>query len=167
MRFSMAAFAVALFAGSVFADDAVKTPAVPTFNRDVAPILYKNCSNCHRAGEVAPFALLTYQDAAKRAKQIAAVTQARVMPPWKATPGYGDFSDARRLTDQQLATIRDWAAHGAPEGDAKAKAVPPKFPDGWLGGQPDQTFKMTQAFSLPAEGADVFQCFVIPLNNTE
>src|SRR5208283_333651 len=95
--------------------------AVPTFNRDIAPILYKNCSNCHRPGEVAPFALLTYQDAAKRAKQIADITQARVMPPWKATPGYGDFLDVRRLTDQQLATIRDWAAHGAPEGDAAQK----------------------------------------------
>src|ERR1035441_1756236 len=74
-----------------------KTTAIPTFNRDVAPILYQNCSNCHRPGEVAPFALLSYDDAAKRAKQIAAITQARVMPPWKATPGYGEFLDERRL----------------------------------------------------------------------
>src|ERR1035441_3556558 len=73
-----------------------KTTATPTFNRDVAPILYQNCSNCHRPGEVAPFALLSYDDAAKRAKQIAAITQARVMPPWKATPGYGEFLDERR-----------------------------------------------------------------------
>jgi mono/diheme cytochrome c family protein len=160
--------AVALLsAGFLFGANTDKDAGVPTFNKDIAPILYKNCSNCHRPGEVAPFALLTYQDAAKRAKQIAAITQARVMPPWKATPGYGDFSDARRLTEQQLATIRDWAAHGAPEGDAKMKPAVPKFPDGWLGGQPDQTLKMTQAFSLPAEGADVFQCFVIPLNNTD
>ena len=59
-----------------------KNPDIPTFNHDIAPILYKNCSNCHRPGEVAPFALLTYEDAAKRAKQIAAITQTRVMPPW-------------------------------------------------------------------------------------
>ena len=87
-----------LMAGVAYAGN-VKTAPIPTFNRDVAPILYKNCSNCHRPGEVAPFALLTYEDAAKRAKQIAAITQARVMPPWKATPGYGDFLDVRRLTE--------------------------------------------------------------------
>jgi hypothetical protein len=108
--------------------------------------------------------LLTYQDAAKRAKQIAAITGAHVMPPWKATPGYGNFMDVRRLTDQQIALISDWAKNGAPEGDAADKPVPPKFPDGWLAGQPDQTFKMTQAYSVPAEGPDQFRCFVIPLN---
>jgi mono/diheme cytochrome c family protein len=164
MRFSIMALAAMTLAGTVSADDTEKTAAVPTFNRDIAPILYQNCSNCHRPGEVAPFALLTYQDAAKRAKQIAEITQARVMPPWKATPGYGEFLDVRRLTDQQLATIRDWAAHGAPEGDAAQKPKPPKFPDGWLSGEPDQVFKMTQSYSVPAEGPDQFRCFVIPLN---
>ncbi len=137
---------------------------VPTFNHDVAPILYKNCSNCHRPGEVAPFALLTYEDAAKRAKQIAAITQARVMPPWKATAGYGNFLDARILTDAQIATIREWAMHGAPEGDPTEKPTPPHFADGWIAGQPDQIVKMSKAYSVPAEGADQFRCFVIPLN---
>jgi mono/diheme cytochrome c family protein len=159
MRVSTVVLASVACAGLAPASD------TPTFNRDIAPILYKNCSNCHRPGEVAPFALLTYQDAAKRAKQIAQITEARVMPPWKATPGYGEFLDVRRLTDQQLATIRDWAAHGAPEGDGQ-KPVPAKFPDGWLAGQPDQVFRMTQAYSVPAEGADQFRCFVIPLNAT-
>lgn len=140
------------------------TAAVPTFNHDIAPILYQNCSNCHRPGEVAPFALLTYQDAAKRAKQLAQITQARVMPPWKATPGYGHFLDERRLTDQQIAMIGDWASHGAPEGDPSEKPAPPKFPEGWLGGQPDQILKMSQAYSVPAEGHDQFRCFVIPMN---
>src|SRR5277367_6283818 len=119
MRFLMGP--ILLFSGLASAD------AVPTFNRDIAPILYKNCSNCHRPGEVAPFALLTYQDAAKRARQLAEITQARVMPPWKATPGYGDFRDARRLTDPQIAMIRDWAAHGSPEGDPAEKPATPKF----------------------------------------
>ena len=141
--------------------------AVPTFNRDVAPILYNNCSNCHRPGEVAPFSLLTYEDAAKRAKQIAAVTQARFMPPWKAEPGYGHFLNERRLTDQQLATIRDWAAKGAPEGDPNQKPVPPKFSNGWQAGDPDQVVAMSQPYSLAAEGPDVFRCFVIPLDAKE
>ncbi|HEV8040844.1 MAG TPA: hypothetical protein VGP62_18370 [Bryobacteraceae bacterium] len=144
-----------------------KSGATPTFNRDVAPILYKNCTNCHRAGEVAPFALMTYDDAAKRAKQIAAITQARVMPPWKATPGYGEFLDERRLTEQQIATIRDWAMHGAPEGEAKDKPVHPAFTAGWMAGQPDQVIEMTKPYVVPAEGPDQFRCFVVPMNATE
>jgi mono/diheme cytochrome c family protein len=150
--------AVAAYAGTE------KSGSIPTFNRDVAPILYQNCAGCHRPGEVAPFALLTYDDAAKRAKQIAAITQARVMPPWKATPGYGEFLDERRLTDRQIATIREWAMHGAPEGDPKEKPIPPTFTAGWMAGQPDQVIEMTQAYSLPAEGPDQFRCFVVPMN---
>ena len=164
MRFSIISLAVLSLGRLAVADDTDKAPAVPTFNRDIAPILYQNCSNCHRPGEVAPFALLTYKDAAKRAKQIATITEARVMPPWKATPGYGHFLDERRLTDQQIALIGDWAKHGAPEGDAADKPTPPKFPSGWLAGEPDQTFKMTKVYSVPAQGPDQFQCFVIPLN---
>lgn len=154
-------FATAAYAGTVTSGN------TPTFNRDVAPILYHNCTNCHRAGEVAPFALLTYDDAAKRAKQIAAITEARVMPPWKATPGYGEFLDERRLTEQQIATIKDWAMHGAPEGDAKDKPVPPTFTAGWMAGQPDQVIEMTQPYSVPAEGPDQFRCFVVPMNAKE
>ena len=144
-----------------------KAAGTPTFNRDVAPILYKNCSNCHRPGEVAPFALLTYEDAAKRAQQIAAITQARVMPPWKATPGFGEFQDERRLTEQQIATLRDWAMHGAPEGESKEKPMPPVFATGWMAGQPDQVIEMTHPYSVPAEGPDQFRCFVVPLNAAE
>src|SRR5579864_9099751 len=147
------------------AGDTDSSAAVPTFNRDIAPILFNNCSNCHRPGEVAPFSLLSYDDAAKRAKQIAAVTQARFMPPWKAESGYGGhFLNERRLTDQQLATIREWAANGAPEGDASQKPAPPKFSNGWQAGEPDQVVSMSQSVSLPAEGPDQFRCFVIPLN---
>ena len=149
---------------AIQAADTAPSVTVPTYNRDVAPILYANCSGCHRPGEVAPFSLLTYQDAAKRAKQIAAITQARFMPPWKAEPGYGHFLNERRLTDQQIATLREWAMNGAPEGDTSAKPAPPKFSDGWQGGQPDQVVTMAQSFALPADGADMFRCFVIPLN---
>ena len=106
----------------------------PTFNKDIAPILYANCANCHRPGEVAPFPLLTYQDAAKRAALIAGAVAARFMPPWKAEPGYGDFAGERRLTDSQIALIQEWVKAGTPEGDPNLKPVPPKFVDGWQGG---------------------------------
>jgi len=100
---------------------AAASGATPTFNREIAPILYRSCAGCHRPGEVAPFPLLTYQDAAKRAKLIATVTESRYMPPWKAEPGYGHFLNERRLTDEQIAMLKDWAAQGAPEGDAADK----------------------------------------------
>jgi len=146
---------VALWAGGAFA-------ATPTFNHDVAPLLYQNCAGCHRPGQVAPFPLLTYQDAAKRAQLIATVTASRYMPPWKAEPGYGHFRDERRLTDVEIATLRDWAKNGAPEGDPKQKPAPPEFSSGWLAGKPDAVFS-PQPFAVPADGRDVFQCFVIPL----
>ncbi len=94
----------------------VSAVAAPTFNKDIAPILYQNCSTCHRPGEVAPFALLSYQDAAKRAGLISNVTKSRFMPPWKPEPGFGKFDHERRLTTEQIALIQEWAAAGAPEG---------------------------------------------------
>jgi hypothetical protein len=138
--------------------------ATPTYNHDIAPILYQNCAGCHRPGEVAPFSLLTYPDTAKRAALIATVTKARVMPPWKAEPGYGDFKDARRLTDGQIALIQQWAANGAPEGDPGEKPTPPRFTDGWQLGKPDQVVTIPAKFSVPADGPDVYRCFVIPLH---
>jgi mono/diheme cytochrome c family protein len=137
--------------------------ATPTFNHDIAPILYQNCAGCHRPGQVAPFSLLTYQDAAKRAGQIAAVTASRYMPPWKAEPGYGHFQDERRLTDPQLALIRDWAKGGAPEGDARQRPAVPEFASGWLAGKPDAEITVPKPFEIAADGRDVFQCFVVPL----
>src|SRR5437667_12897717 len=87
--------------------------ATPTFNKDIAPILYQNCAICHRPGEVAPFSLLTYQDAAKRARLIATVTERRYMPPWKAEPGYGTFANELRLTNAQFPLIKDRETTGA------------------------------------------------------
>jgi hypothetical protein len=143
---------------------ALKAASIPTYNKDIAPILYQNCASCHRPGEVAPFSLLTYQDTAKRAALIATVTQAHVMPPWKPEPGYGDFRDARRLTDEQIALIQKWASNGAPEGDPAAKPAPPVFTNGWQIGQPDKVVTIPAKFSVPADGPDVYRCFVIPMD---
>src|SRR5262245_20001134 len=80
------------------------TPPV-TFTRDVAPILYRHCVSCHRSGAVAPFPLMSYAEAAKRAKLIAQVTSSRYMPPWKPEPRYGDFEGARALTAREIRTL--------------------------------------------------------------
>src|SRR5215831_19260024 len=103
MKFSFAVPAILLAFG------VSRAAAPPTFNKDIAPILYENCAICHRPGEVAPFSLLTYQDAAKRAKLLATVTEKRYMPPWKAEHGFGEFANERRLSDQQIALIKAWA----------------------------------------------------------
>jgi len=88
----------------------------PTFHKQIAPILFAYCAPCHRPGEPGPFSLLTYEDARKHARQIAAVTRKRYMPPWLPAPGFGDFADERRLRDAQIETIEQWVREGAPEG---------------------------------------------------
>jgi len=138
----------------------------PTFARDVAPILYRHCATCHHPGEVAPFPLLTYPDAAKRAKLIATVTASRYMPPWQPEPGYGHFQGERRLGDADIATLRRWAEAGAPEGDPAQLPPAPRFPEGWQLGTPDMTVSMPKPFAIAADGPDQYMCFVIPLHLT-
>jgi len=137
-----------------------------TFAKDVAPILFANCASCHRAGEVAPFNLTSYADAAKRAKTIANVVEKRVMPPWKAAPGPA-YVDECRLTDDQIGLIKQWAAEGAKEGNAADLPPLPKFPDGWRNGKPDLIVAMPEPYTVPAEGRDIYRNFVIPTGFTE
>lgn len=165
MRWFMLPY-VLTFLVMVSASASAETPS-PTFNKDVAPILFKNCSSCHRPDEVGPFPLLTYEDARKRAKQIARITEQKTMPPWKPTMGHDVFKDARTLTDSQIRTLKAWAAAGAPEGDPKDLPAPPKFPEGWYLGEPDLILKVAKPFAVPAEGPDIYVHFVLPLDNKE
>src|SRR5262245_27977358 len=106
-------------------------PAEPvTFNKHVAPILWKSCAGCHHQGAVGPFPLLTYKDAARRAKFIRDITASRRMPPWRAEPGHGPFENERRLSDADLRTIARWVEAGAPEGAPGELARAPSFPEG-------------------------------------
>ena len=144
-----------------------KAKLAPTFTEDIAPIVFRNCTSCHRAGEAGPFALVTYQDVRKRAPLIAAVTKSRYMPPWHAEPGHGDFIGERRLTDEQIAAIAEWVKVGMPEGDAAKLPPLPKFPDGWQLGKPDLILKMSESFELPASGPDIYRNFTLPVNLPE
>jgi hypothetical protein len=135
-----------------------------TFSENVAPILYHRCTGCHRPGEAAPFSLISYDDAAKRGKLIAAVTASRLMPPWRAEPASYPYKDSRRLTDDELGTIQAWVKQGMPKGDPAKAPAPPKFPDGWQLGTPDLVVKMDKGFTVPAEGADIYRYLRIPLN---
>lgn len=141
----------------------VAAATTPTFNKEIAPILYRNCATCHRPGEVAPFSLLSYQDAAKKAALLATVTEKRIMPPWKPEPGYGSFVNERRLSEDEIVLIRRWSQAGAPEGDAHDKPATPAFPAGWEAGQPDKILTVARKSQVPADGPDQYRCFVLPL----
>ena len=145
---------------------ASRAPAAeaPTFNKDIAPILFAHCAACHRPGDIGPFPLLTYADAKKRAKQLARVTDKRIMPPWMPHPEWATFKDARTLTAEQIAVFQKWADAGTPEGDAKDLPPQPKFKEGWQLGKPDLILKMDKPFTIPAEGRDVYHHFVFPLD---
>jgi thiol-disulfide isomerase/thioredoxin len=143
----------------------VKTAAV-TFTRDVAPIFNKSCVSCHRDGEVAPFSLQTYAQARTWASQVKDYTARKLMPPWKAVPGHGDFHDARILTDNEIATIARWADAGAPQGNPKDLPPAPQFPspDEWSLGKPDVVLQPSRVYHLEAEGEDVYRNFVMPID---
>src|SRR5215813_13929663 len=90
-----------------------------TFSKDVAPILQRNCQNCHRPGEAAPFSLMTYQQARPWAKAMKEAVGLKKMPPWFADPHYGKFSNDRSMSPKDAETLAAWADAGAPEGDPK------------------------------------------------
>ncbi|MEO5917807.1 MAG: ascorbate-dependent monooxygenase [Luteolibacter sp.] len=140
---------------------------VPTYNKDVAPILYQKCMSCHRAGEVGPFPLASFKDAVKHARQIVDVTDDRIMPPWKPVAGHGEFKGARKLEDSQIATLKAWVDGGKIEGAAADYQAPPEFPTGWHCGEPDLILKVAKPFEIPAEGPDIYVHFVLPLAFSE
>jgi hypothetical protein len=152
-----------LFASAALSHAADKV----TFSETIAPILYKNCVNCHRPGEAAPFALISYDDVKKRGSLIADVTKSRYMPPWHAEHNYGDFAGERRLTDAEIAAIGDWVKQGMPEGDRAKMPKLPSFTEGWQLGKPDLILEMPVAYEVPADGPDIYRNFAIPSGLTE
>jgi len=133
-----------------------------TFNKDIAPIVFDNCAGCHRPGESAPFNLLGYDDVKKHARQIVDVTQRRYMPPWLPDPNVVHFVGERRLTTEQLGLIRQWADEGTVEGTGNLPSLP-KWNERWQLGEPDLVVKPMAAFSLPADGRDIYRNLVIPI----
>src|SRR5436190_18943253 len=125
-------------AGQLQAQSPAPTPAAaPTFSKDVAPVFYKNCTSCHRPGEIGPMALVTYQDARPWARSIAAKMASGARPPWHADPANGEFVNDRRLSSTDKETILKWIAAGAPEGNPADLPAAPTYADGWQVGLPD------------------------------
>jgi len=139
------------------------SPAQVTFNRDIAPIIFRSCSSCHRPGEAAPFSLLTYADIKKHARQIAEATRSRVMPPWLPEPQKLRFADQLRLSDTEIDLISKWVEQGANEGNSKDLPPEPKFVEGWRLGNPDLILTTSKPFTLPAQGTDTYWNFIFPV----
>src|SRR6185295_11994405 len=130
-----------------------KAPAdVPTFTKDVAPILYKNCTTCHRKGEIGPMPLLTYDEARPYAKSIRDEVSDGAMPPWHADPAHGKFQNDRSLSAADKDVLVRWANNGAPRGNPADLPPLPKYADGWQLGEPDAVFPLPVDYKVPADG---------------
>jgi thiol-disulfide isomerase/thioredoxin len=140
---------------------------VPSYAEDVAPILHARCASCHRPGQVAPFSLLTYEQAHRWAASIMEVVGDRRMPPWHADPRYGHFANDRSLTPREQAVLIAWAKEGAPRGSATADPEPPRYPQGWSIGTPDLVYEMPETFRVQAEGTVPIKHFRLATTHTE
>jgi hypothetical protein len=147
------------------ATSAAATPEV-TFNKDVLPILQKNCQSCHRPGEIGPSSFLTYESTRPWAKAIKAAVATKKMPPWFADPKYGHFANDRSLSDRDIATLSAWADGGAREGDPKDKPAPVHWTDGW-NIHPDVVIQMQKPYKVPAKGTVLYTYFVVPSGFTK
>jgi mono/diheme cytochrome c family protein len=139
-----------------------RATSTPTFSREVAPVLYRQCAACHRPEGPAPFSVLRYEEARPWAAAILASTEARRMPPWLPEPGIARFIGERRLSGEELRLIRRWVEAGAPEGDPADLPSPPEFPSGWQLGQPDLVVTLPP-FTAPAEARDRYRNLVAPI----
>jgi hypothetical protein len=139
---------------------AAAPPPAPTYYRDVQPIVAEHCVSCHREGHGAPFPLGTYRDVEKRAPQIAQVTQAAFMPPWKPD-SHGELVGANRLSAAEIDILQRWAAGNAPEGRPTAKVVSSQARDSGLG-TPDAVLIPAAPSRIPAAGPDFYRCFTLP-----
>jgi mono/diheme cytochrome c family protein len=157
--------ACALFAGLSGVARAADTPV--TFTKDVAPILYKSCVECHRPTMFAPMSLLTYDDARPYARSIKQRVVGRVMPPWGADPAHGTFKNDPRLSQAEIDTIAAWVDGGAVKGDDADMPKAPQFAEGWTIGKPDAVFTMEEEFDIPATGVIPYQYLRVPTHLTE
>jgi hypothetical protein len=152
---------IACFASPAFSQSG------PTFHKDVQPILQKNCQGCHRAGEIAPMSLMTFQEVRPWAASIRKRVVDGTMPPWHADPHYGPFENDRRMTTRDIDTIVAWIDGGAKEGDPKTAPGPLNFTRGWTIGKPDIVLPMEQEYTIQPSGPDEYIYFVVKTNFTE
>jgi mono/diheme cytochrome c family protein len=164
MMFLLVAFAFCfLFLGA--SEEGPGSPKEATFNRDVAPILFKNCVVCHRPSDIAPMSLMTYKETRPWAKSIREAVVQRKMPPWHADPKVGEFINDPRLTEGEIATIDAWVRTGTKEGDAKHLPAAPVFLEGWHI-KPDIVLTIPE-FMVNGGSQDDYEYIYVPTNFAE
>ena len=145
-----------------------QTDSDVTYSKQIARIFQDHCVNCHRPGEIAPFALTSYDEVVGWAGMIREVVSEQRMPPWHANPAHGKFANDRRLTDEEKSQIDRWVAAGAPEGDKKDLPPPREYTVGWQIGEPDAVVYMAdKPYSVPAKGEVRYQYFQVDPGFTE
>jgi mono/diheme cytochrome c family protein len=154
--------ATALVLARVSAAAADQSSTTVTFSKDVAPIFYKHCVECHRPTMFAPMSLVTFEEARPWARSIKQRVVAREMPPWHADPAIGEFRNDPRLSQQEIDTVAAWVDRGAAKGDDKDLPPLPQLIDGWTIGKPDVMLTMTEPFQIPASGAVPYHYIRIP-----
>jgi hypothetical protein len=138
----------------------------PTYYKDVLPILQSNCQTCHRPGEAAPMSLISYEQSRPWAKAIKSAVNSKQMPPWFADPDYGLFSNERKLSSTEIATLNAWADAGAPAGNPKDAPAERHFENGW-NIKPDVIVEMPKPFEIPASGTVNYKYVVVKTNFKE
>ncbi len=134
-----------------------------TFNKHIAPIIYKRCATCHNPNGYAPFSLVKYKDVKKRANFVKHVTQTGYMPPWKANPGYRSFANEKLMTDEEVELIKRWAESGAKEGKKKDLPPTPSFTNGsQLKQEPDYSLTMQTEYTVEGNNEQTYICYKIP-----
>jgi len=133
-----------------------------TYTREIAHLLQERCVSCHREGGGAPFDLTDYASASRKSGTILSVIEKGFMPPWHAIGGDVAILDDRRLSAAEKTLFKQWVAAGRPEGDPQHLPAPRDYPKGWRLGEPDLVLTMTEAYSLPADGPDIYRNFVLP-----
>ncbi len=133
---------------------------IPTFSNDVATIIFNNCTNCHRPGNIAPFSLTNYDEVSGAAASIFSAVNNRIMPPWPPDPAYRHFQNERVLTDLEIQTINDWISFGMPVGDTSLLPSLPAFTEGSEIGVPDIQYNLPH-YTLTSP-VNEYRCFVIP-----
>lgn len=133
-----------------------------TYSNQIARILQDRCVECHRDGEIAPFALTDYDEVVGWSEMIREVVQEERMPPWHANPEYGQFQNDCRLSNDEKQLISTWVDNGSPEGDPNDLPEPRQFTEGWGIDEPDQVIYMSdKPYDIPAEGTVEYQYFEV------
>ena len=139
-----------------------KSDSPVTYSKQIARLFQNRCLECHRQGQIAPFALDNYEDAKGWGEMIAEVVHEGRMPPWHADPQFGHFSNENRLSPEEKDLLRTWVEHGCPQGNPQDLPEPRKFHENWfMPRDPDVVIAMAEEVDVKAEGVESYRHYVV------